>query len=226
MNIFGIGPMEMGVIAVIALLIFGPSKLPEVMGQAGKMVGDFRKMTAGFTGEFEKTMAEAKELTSGITSELGGMSKQVNSVSNSVKKDLAGNKKATSSTTKTTTAAKTGTAAKTTTSTAAKSTTSTTSSAAKKTTPATASKPARPPLPVASREDPTADFSLFEPDIVERPRRTRTAAPAAITDLLPRELIEEVVPASSDSPNGTNPDDPLERARQRRRNAGYGRISA
>ena len=221
MNIFGIGPMEMGVIAVIALLIFGPSKLPEVMGQAGKMVADFRKMTAGFTGEFEKTMAEAKELTSGITSELGGVTKQVNSVSNSVKKDLAGTKKATTSTTKTSTTAKSGTAAKTTTSTAAKSSTSSTT----KTTTTTA-KAAKPPTPVASREDPTAGFSLFEPDVVERPRRTRTAAPAAIQDLLPRQLIEEVTPEASVAAGSTAQDDPLERARQRRRNAGYGRISA
>ena len=223
MNIFGIGPMEMGVIAVIALLIFGPSKLPEVMGQAGKMVADFRKMTAGFTGEFEKTMAEAKELTSGITKELGGVSKQVNSVSNSVKKDLAGNKKATTSTTKPSTTTKTTTAAKSGTSTTAKASTSTTSSATKST---TAAKPAKPPTPVSSREDPTADFSLFEPDVVERPRRTRTAAPAAISDLLPRELFVEVAAGTSEVATGTTASDPLERARQRRRNAGYGRISA
>ncbi|MGI8403469.1 MAG: twin-arginine translocase TatA/TatE family subunit, partial [Thermomicrobiales bacterium] len=31
MNIFGIGLPEMGIIAVVALLIFGPEKLPEVM---------------------------------------------------------------------------------------------------------------------------------------------------------------------------------------------------
>ena len=225
MNIFGIGPMEMGVIAVIALLIFGPSKLPEVMGQAGKMVGDFRKMTAGFTGEFEKTMAEAKELTSGITKELGGMSKQVNSVTNSVKKDLAGNKKATTSATKTSTAAKSSTAAKTTTSTAAKSSSSSTA-AAKKTTTAAASKPVKPPTPVSSREDPTADFSLFEPDVVERPRRNRTASPAAIQDLLPRKLIDEPSNGTADASSTSVANDPLERARQRRRNAGYGRISA
>ncbi|MEJ7838485.1 MAG: twin-arginine translocase TatA/TatE family subunit [Thermomicrobiales bacterium] len=226
MNILGIGPMEMGVIAVIALLIFGPSKLPEVMGQAGKWVGDFRKMTAGFTGEFEKTMAEAREITGGITSELGGMSKQVNSVSNSVKKDLAGSKKSTTaakSTTTTRAGAKSTTSA-TTKSATGKSTTAATTSAAKKTT--TAAKPAKPPVPVASRDDPTADFSLFEPDIVERPKRTRTAAPAAIQDLLPREIIEEVKPVAAVAATDSNADDPLERARQRRRNAGYGRVSA
>ena len=223
MNIFGIGPMEMGVIAVIALLIFGPSKLPEVMGQAGKMVADFRKMTAGFTGEFEKTMAEAKELTSGITKELGGVSKQVNSVSSSVKKDLAGTKKATTSTTKTASTTKTTTAAKSGTSTTTKSSTSTASSTTKS---STAAKPAKPPIPVSSREDPTADFSLFEPDVVERPRRTRTAAPAAISDLLPRELFAEPVASSNGEVPESAVNDPLERARQRRRKAGYGRISA
>jgi TatA/E family protein of Tat protein translocase len=226
MNIIGIGPMEMGVIAVIALLIFGPGKLPEVMGQAGKLVRDFRQMTAGFTGEFEKTMAEAREITSGITNEIGGVTKQVNSVTNSVKKDLAGTKKTTttstaakSSTTKTSTAAKSTAAAKSTS--ATKSTTAAKSTSAAKSTTA-----AKPAIPVASREDPTAGFSLFEPEPVERPRRTRIASPAAIADVLPREQVAEPATDSAASANGAEPDSPLERARQRRRHAGYGRVHA
>lgn len=238
MNLFGIGPMEMGVIAVIALMIFGPAKLPEVMGQAGKMVRDFRRMTADFTGEFEKTMAEAREITGGITSEIGGVTKQVNSVTNSVKKDLAGSKRNTTTSTstgakkstttttstaaKSTVAGKSGTAAKSTSSTTPKTTNSTAAKAA-----TAASKPAKPAIEMPSREDPTAGFSLFEPDIVEKPRRVRTASPAAIADILPRELIAEPEAEANDSsPAPARLDDPLERARQRRRTAGYGRVSA
>ena len=90
---FGIGPMEMGIIAVVALLIFGPEKLPEMMGQAGKLVRDFRNMTSEMTGEFEKTVAEAKGVGRQINSEMGSMTKQVSSVTNSVQKELGGTKK-------------------------------------------------------------------------------------------------------------------------------------
>ncbi|MBZ4686560.1 MAG: sec-independent protein translocase protein TatA [Clostridia bacterium] len=38
-----IGPWELGVILIIALLIFGPGKLPEVAKFLGKGVRDFKK---------------------------------------------------------------------------------------------------------------------------------------------------------------------------------------
>jgi hypothetical protein len=82
---------------------------------------------------------------------------------------------------------------------------------------------------VATREDPTNAFSLFEPDIVEKPRRTRTASPKAITDLLPRDIFAEDGGAEN-GPDGeivaaNLATDPLARARQRRKSAGYGRAN-
>lgn len=259
MNIIGIGPMEMGIIAVVALLIFGPGKLPEVMGQAGKMVRDFRRMSAELTGEFEKTIAEAKEVGNSITGEIGGMTKEVNSVTNSVKKDL-GLKGATATSkskaatgtklpnAKTTSTAKTG--AKSTSNPASSSTTSkrasTSSSSAASTTKTTSTAPKpkaaaakKPVLPAASREDPDADMSLFEPKPVERARRSRKATPSVIADLTPRfsELEPVLVSgsrATGDGDQQSTPasaslsatDDALLRARKRRRSAGYVRTSA
>lgn len=251
MNIMGIGPQEMMVIAVIALLVFGPGKLPEVMGQAGKLVRDFRRMSAELSGEFEKTIAEAKDMTSGLQAELGGMTKEVNSVTNSVKKDLglknsgvAGRSKGTAgkagtgaksgSASKTSSALKTGTSTSTTKAgakagtgaTGAKSTTSTTTS-----TKSTAAK--KPPTPVATREDPSADISLFEPAAVERPKRARKAVPSVISDPTPRPSANgnDRFPIVSED-DGPVPvaagasDDALSRARQRRRTAGYARPMA
>jgi sec-independent protein translocase protein TatA len=40
---FGIGPTELIVILVVALLIFGPGKLPEIGGALGRGIRDFRK---------------------------------------------------------------------------------------------------------------------------------------------------------------------------------------
>ena len=59
---FGIGYQEMFIILVVALVIFGPSRLPEMAGQVGRWVRDFRRMSADLTGEFEKTFAEVDEV--------------------------------------------------------------------------------------------------------------------------------------------------------------------
>ncbi len=249
MNIMGIGPQEMMVIAVIALLVFGPGKLPEVMGQAGKLVRDFRRMSAELSGEFEKTIAEAKDMTSGLQAELGGMTKEVNSVTNSVKKDLGLKGSGVTSRSKGTTG-KTGTASKTGSKAGASSksgtSTSTTKAGAKAGTTATASKSTasttsttksaaakKPPAPVASREDPSADVSLFEPAAVERPKRVRKAVPSVISDPTPRPTAanDDQFPLFAEDDglatvaSGAT-DDALSRARQRRRTAGYARPTA
>ena len=46
MNVLGMGPMEIILIVVLALIVFGPAKLPEIMGQVGKAINDFRKATS------------------------------------------------------------------------------------------------------------------------------------------------------------------------------------
>jgi sec-independent protein translocase protein TatA len=40
---FGLGATELIVILVVALLIFGPGKLPEIGGALGRGIRDFRK---------------------------------------------------------------------------------------------------------------------------------------------------------------------------------------
>lgn len=227
MNIFGIGLPEMGIIAVVALLIFGPEKLPEVMGQAGKLLKDFRGMTSNLTGEFEKTIAEAKEIGNSLTGELGGMSKQVNSITNSVKQDLnkATSTPAKSGTLASASAPKSNTAKKSTTSTS----TSSTSKASSTSTTAVVSGPVK-----ASKEDPVLDISLYEPTPIERKSRTRRATPAAIGDRTPRVAITSLTDAQAEAEdarlNGdisvVTTDDAIQRARARRRNAGYSRQSA
>jgi sec-independent protein translocase protein TatB len=43
--VFGIGLPEMMVIAVVAVLVFGPDRLPDFARQAGRLVRQVRKMT-------------------------------------------------------------------------------------------------------------------------------------------------------------------------------------
>ncbi|MGV8057963.1 MAG: Sec-independent protein translocase protein TatB [Smithellaceae bacterium] len=53
---FGIGWQELIIIAVIALLIVGPKKLPDLAKTLGKGFSEFRKATDGITDELKETM--------------------------------------------------------------------------------------------------------------------------------------------------------------------------
>lgn len=44
---FGFGPLEIGVILVVVLLVFGPSKLPQLGSGIGKMLRGFKKEMKG-----------------------------------------------------------------------------------------------------------------------------------------------------------------------------------
>jgi sec-independent protein translocase protein TatB len=65
MNILGIGPMELLLIVVLALIVLGPEKLPEVMAQVGRAMNQLRKVTTQLSDEFNRTIqAEFNETRS------------------------------------------------------------------------------------------------------------------------------------------------------------------
>ncbi|MDJ0580898.1 TatA/E family twin arginine-targeting protein translocase [Crocosphaera sp.] len=64
MNVFGIGLPEMGLILVIALLVFGPKKLPEIGRSLGKAVRGFQDASKEFENEFKR---EAQQLQESVT---------------------------------------------------------------------------------------------------------------------------------------------------------------
>jgi sec-independent protein translocase protein TatA len=64
MNIFGIGLPEMAVIMILALLIFGPKKLPEIGRSMGKAIRGFQEASKEFETEFKK---EAERLEKVVT---------------------------------------------------------------------------------------------------------------------------------------------------------------
>ncbi|HEY9698205.1 MAG TPA: TatA/E family twin arginine-targeting protein translocase [Trichocoleus sp.] len=70
MNIFGIGLPEMTLILIVALLIFGPKKLPEIGRSLGKAIRGFQEASKEFENEFkkeaeriEKTVSEPMKAT-------------------------------------------------------------------------------------------------------------------------------------------------------------------
>jgi sec-independent protein translocase protein TatA len=52
---FGMGATELIVILVVALLVFGPRKLPEIGGALGKGIRDFRKALENKGGNDEES---------------------------------------------------------------------------------------------------------------------------------------------------------------------------
>ena len=61
MNIFGVGLPEVTVILILALLIFGPKKLPEFGRQLGKTLKSLKKASNEFQTEVDKVMNEPGE---------------------------------------------------------------------------------------------------------------------------------------------------------------------
>ena len=64
MNIFGVGLPEVTVILVLALLIFGPKKLPELGKQLGKTLQSLKNASNEFQDELNKAVNESDDMKS------------------------------------------------------------------------------------------------------------------------------------------------------------------
>jgi Tat protein translocase TatB subunit len=208
---FGIGYQEMFIVLVVALVIFGPKRLPELAGQAGRWVRDFRRMSSDLTGEFEKTFAEVDEVKKTFAREMQGIQQEVEGIGKSARGDLkktgaksiADGKKSPGMAAKKGTAAATG-------SNPSRSTSSTKTSAVVKDVAAnrTSSKTANgnklegnapEKLPMATKADPLADVSFFNLDVEFPSAKNGSSVPT----------------------NGAVGDDPVGRVRRRRAASAY-----
>jgi Tat protein translocase TatB subunit len=59
MDILGIGFPELILIFIIALVVFGPRRLPEIAAKMGKTVADLRNMSQGLMTEWQREIAVA-----------------------------------------------------------------------------------------------------------------------------------------------------------------------
>ena len=58
---FGLGIQELLIILVIALVLFGPGKLPQIGSGLGKAIRDFKKGLSGEEGEGAAKVDEPKK---------------------------------------------------------------------------------------------------------------------------------------------------------------------
>ncbi|MEW5722220.1 MAG: Sec-independent protein translocase protein TatB [Thermodesulfobacteriota bacterium] len=70
---FGIGMPELLIILVIALVVLGPDKLPDLARAVGRGIGEFRKATRDLKGTFESDdeLKKIKESLSQAKQEMG-----------------------------------------------------------------------------------------------------------------------------------------------------------
>ncbi|MDP8992451.1 MAG: Sec-independent protein translocase protein TatB [Actinomycetota bacterium] len=58
-----IGPAEILVVLVVALLVLGPNRLPDAARSVGRAIGELRRYTSGFQEEIREAFSEPVEPT-------------------------------------------------------------------------------------------------------------------------------------------------------------------
>ncbi len=85
-----IGPGELILIFVIALLVFGPKKLPEVGRTVGKALREFKKASEDIKGRIEEEIeaSEIKDIRKDIQSGAEAFKAEIQRASDDASKDL------------------------------------------------------------------------------------------------------------------------------------------
>jgi sec-independent protein translocase protein TatB len=172
MTFFNIGPLEIIIILVAALVIFGPDRLPQVARQVGGWIRDFRRWTSSMTAEFEaisqefsSEFGELRAATEELQAELRGMQRDLSSVQSDLRRELTGGEAETGDMTAGSIGSTEGAAATQTSATAGYGAASVTEGAVHTNGHG---------QPAASKDDPRADVSFFDLDeLVVMPRTPR-----------------------------------------------------
>lgn len=72
MGLFGIGTPDIMIILILAIIIFGPDKIPTMAAQVGKTIRDFRRYTSELTKEFDDATGDLRKEFHNIAGDLRG----------------------------------------------------------------------------------------------------------------------------------------------------------
>lgn len=69
-GVFDLSPDKILILGILALVVLGPNRLPEAARTAGRLLGQLRRMSAGFQSEVREALAEPAEALSSVVTEL------------------------------------------------------------------------------------------------------------------------------------------------------------
>lgn len=69
MNLFGVGPAELIVILVVALVFVGPDRLPRLAAELARTIREIRKYTGSLAAEFNEVIQDFERETAGERSQ-------------------------------------------------------------------------------------------------------------------------------------------------------------
>ncbi len=95
MNVFGVGPLELAVILIVALVFVGPDRLPRLAADLARTIKEIRKYTSGLAAEFNEVVKDVERETDGekslwreVSESVGGATKQVTTAMREVRQDV------------------------------------------------------------------------------------------------------------------------------------------
>ncbi len=84
-----IGPAELILIFIVALLVFGPKKLPEIGKSVGKAIREFKRTSEEIKGRIEDEIqaSEIKDVARDLKDGISGIKDEVTSFKDEILKD-------------------------------------------------------------------------------------------------------------------------------------------
>ncbi|OLS22450.1 MAG: Sec-independent protein translocase protein TatAy [Candidatus Heimdallarchaeota archaeon LC_3] len=77
-----IGPLEIGFVVGLAILLFGPDKLPQLARSFGKATKEYQKAIKGVTGSGTDLISDVKEKSSSKFDSIGSLSEDEQIIEN------------------------------------------------------------------------------------------------------------------------------------------------
>ena len=84
MNFMGVGPAEIIVILVVALVVVGPERLPRLAADIARTIRELRKYTSSITAEFTEVIQDFEKDTAGERSQWKEIGEGLTSATRSV----------------------------------------------------------------------------------------------------------------------------------------------
>lgn len=95
MNVFGVGPLELIVVLIVALVFVGPDRLPKLAADLARTIREIRKYTGGLAAEFNEVIKDVEKETAGekglwkeVSEGIGGATQQVTEAVRGARQEL------------------------------------------------------------------------------------------------------------------------------------------